>query len=171
MDRRIWQLLWALVGPVVGGAVGAGFLVGGQQLGQNSLVPGSPGLLPVLSGSGALAMGLWSGGAALAAYLRSPPRPRPAAGGAAADAEAESPAPEGLRWVATVIGTLLYIALLPRVGFFLTTLVFVPAMGPLIGDRSRAGVAKGLAFGMVMVALVYLTFVWWLHVPLPLGLG
>lgn len=65
----------------------------------------------------------------------------------------------------TLGGTVLFVALLPVVGFLITTAVFVTAIARLLGGRLRASVILGLATAVVSTALFREVF----DLPLPTG--
>ena len=59
-----------------------------------------------------------------------------------------------------------YLALLPRIGFFITTFALMTFMYRLLGRNILLQAAAGL----VTVALVYLIFTVWLQIPTPKGI-
>lgn len=63
-----------------------------------------------------------------------------------------------------LLGTLAYVLLIPVIGFFITTLVFIPVISLMLGYRKRLMLTSA---PIVFVAVVYLIFVLVLKIPFP----
>lgn len=82
---------------------------------------------------------------------------------------AEAPAGTGgrLRIGATVIGLVLYMLVFERLGFLLSTSMFLALLLVFYGER-RWPVVFAVALGAA--GATYAVFAWWLGVPLPRGI-
>ncbi|MBW2146238.1 MAG: tripartite tricarboxylate transporter TctB family protein [Deltaproteobacteria bacterium] len=65
-------------------------------------------------------------------------------------------------------GSIVYLLIMPSVGFFLTTLVYLPAMIRLLGVRKVRTIALS---SFVVLFFIYLVFTNFLKVPLPEGIA
>lgn len=141
--------------------VGVGVLLAAAELrGGSTTDPLGPRGFPTLLGIGFIGAGL----AVALQALRRARRPAPDTQ-QTEDEDADGPALK-LRLVLSSAAVVLYVVLLPVVGFFLTTIAFVAGMIRLQGGAApRAYVAMVLGFPTA----VYLLFRVLLRVPLPAG--
>lgn len=146
-DKVAWLRVRALYLVFLAAVVGVGLvaILEGGRLGLYAEGVAGPGLLPVLLGCVL----------AVAAVMALRSRPTEA-----------SERSECRRSWATAAGIAAYIGLVYFAGFLLASAVFVVAIMYALG-RHRYRVML-LTSGLV-VALVYLIFLQWLHIPLPAG--
>jgi putative tricarboxylic transport membrane protein len=132
---------WSAIGLAL---LAIGYLLAARRYPLDTLATPGPGIVPLGAGLALLALSIW---------LLVTGRPRPVA----------DPA---LRWPAIVVSAVLvlYAAVLPRLGFVVSSFALVVVSSRLMGLR---GWWRPAALALGVAAAAYLLFARWLGVPLP----
>jgi putative tricarboxylic transport membrane protein len=158
---------WSAAGLAV---LALAYLLAGRQYPLDTLATPGPGIMPLLAALGLLATAIWLlvvAGSVVAGSAR----PAQTEGGLSETPVAptrlvEPSANSRTRWTALALcaALVLYTALLPRVGFAVSSFALVVVAARLMGAE---GWLRPVALALGVAGVAHLLFARWLGVPLP----